>query len=233
MRKRGHFVVIEGTDGSGKATQTKLLRRFLQILNYPHQVISFPRYGGNPYSKLIEKYLRGEFGDLNNDVGTYLVSLAYAGDRFLAKPLIQRWLAEGDMVIADRYVPSNKAFMAAKLPSELRQDFIEWMDDLEYNINGIPREEMVIFLYMPSEKTFENIAQKKVREHLEGQERDIHESNIKYQEEVGKLYLNMAKTEPNWQIIECLNKKGELKKPEEIHQEIVDVLKQEGILKGV
>src|SRR3989344_40049 len=141
LPKKGHFVVIEGTDGSGKNTQVKLLRKKLQILGQQVQILEFPRYSGNPYGKIIGQYLRGEFGGLN-DVNTYLISLAYAGDRSLAKPDIEHWLKQKQIIIADRYVPSNKAYMSARLHKAQREQFIEWLDDLEYNINAIPREEL-------------------------------------------------------------------------------------------
>ncbi len=227
--KKGHFVVIEGTDGSGKATQAKMLRRKLQMMDFPHQVIGFPRYSGNPYGKLVGKYLNGDFGDLGADVGTYLVSLAYAGDRFLAKPQIQQWLHEGNLVIADRYVPSNKAYMSAKLPKEMRQNFIDWLDDLEYNINGIPREELVIFLFMPPKQSIKLVAKKEKREYLKEKGADIHENNIKYQQEAADVYLDMARQDLNWVMINCL-KKDQVKTPQEVHKEIVQTLTERGIL---
>lgn len=229
MRKRGHFIVIEGTDGSGKGTQSKMLRKKLQIMNYPHQAIEFPRYTGNPYGKLVAKYLRGEFGQLNTEVGTYLVSLAYAGDRFLAKPQIQQWLKEGSLVIADRYVPSNKAYMSAKLPFEHRDSFIEWLDDLEYNINGIPREELVIFLYVPPKTSQENVGKKNKRDYLDKASHDIHEADLNYLTESSKMYLHLAKQEPNWVVIECM-KKGEMKSIQQIHEEVMSILKEKKIL---
>lgn len=228
--RRGHFIVIEGTDGSGKATQVNLLRRKLQTLGFSHQVIGFPRYTGNPYGRLIGRYLKGDFGS-TEDVNSSLISLAYAGDRFLAKPLINQWLSDGNLVIADRYVPSNKAYMSAKLPEEMRGEFIEWLDDLEYNINDIPREELVIFLYVPPKVSHKNVGNKKDRDYIEKGAHDIHEQDMEYQKTSSDIYLKMAKEE-DWVIIECVND-GEMRSPKEIHEDINQVLKEKGILKGV
>ncbi len=224
MSKRGHFIVIDGTDGSGKATQVRLLRKNLQVRGVPNQVIEFPRYTGNPYGHLIKQYLNGDFGNIDN-VNTSLISLAYAGDRFLAKPMIEEWLKQKYLVIADRYVPSNKAYMSAKMPKGERQKFIDWLDDLEYNINGIPREELVIFLYVPPQMSQANIAKRGKQDHEDQGKQDIHEANLTYQQEVAQQYLNLAKTEDNWEVIECV-KDGLLRTPQDIHQQILQILKQ-------
>src|SRR5438045_2336719 len=112
--KKGFLIVIEGIDGSGKTTQANLLSGYLKSKNIPHEVINFPRYEDNLYGKLIRRYLNGEFGEAKK-VDPYLMSLAYAGDRNLAKPLIENWLLEGKIVVANRYVSSNKAHMGANL----------------------------------------------------------------------------------------------------------------------
>jgi dTMP kinase len=229
MAKRGHFIVIEGGDGAGKATQVRLLRKKLQIARIPTEVMEFPRYTGNPYGKLISQYLKGEFGDID-EVNTYLISLAYAGDRFLAKPQILNWLKAKYFVIADRYTPSNLAYMAAKMPSENRQTFIDWLDDLEYNINGIPREEIVIYLYVPVKISSENIRKRGSNDSSRIESHDIHERNQKYLQEVESIYLKLAKEEPHWVVINCLNKEGQLRSKEEIHQDIIYSLKDKKIL---
>lgn len=223
--KRGHFIVIEGTDGSGKATQVRQLRKKLQILGIRHQVMEFPRYTGNPYGRLIGDYLKGDFGS-TSDVNSSLISLAYAGDRALAKPQIESWLQDGELVIADRYVSSNKAYMAAKLSSDKRQEFIDWLDDLEYNINQIPREELTIFLYVPSEITSKNVNKRPSGKGAA----DIHERDLEYQKMTSSIYLKMAKEE-GWAVIECIEN-GEMKPPSKIHREIFNVLVEKGIIDG-
>ncbi len=227
-KKRGHFIVFEGTDGSGKATQVKLLRAELQRKGVKHQVIAFPRYGGNPYSKLISNYLNGDFGEVD-EVNNYLISLAYAGDRFLAKEIINDWLDQGYLVIADRYVSSNKAFMGAKLPKDKRQEFIDWLDDLEYSINGIPREELTLFLNVPVDLTFKNVAQKGGRDYLKNQTHDIHERNLNYQEETRKVYLGISEIEPGWEVINCIIKDKMIDR-QTIHSQIKQILSNKEII---
>ena len=105
---KGFLIVIDGIDGSGKSIQVDLLSKYLEEKNIPFEIISFPRYEDNEYGKLVKRYLEGEFGGIN-EVNPYLISLAYAGDRALAKPLIENWLNGGQVVIANRYVSSSKA----------------------------------------------------------------------------------------------------------------------------
>lgn len=226
--RKGHFIVVEGTDGSGKATQVRLLRRKLQTMDFPHKVVEFPRYSNNPYGKLIGSYLRGEFGK-KEQANSFLLSLAYAGDRFLAKPEILTWLHEGFLVIADRYTPSNKAYMAAKLPKESRKEFIDWLDDLEYNVNGIPREELTIFLYVDPLVSQSNAKKRGGKTIGVAEKHDIHESDLEFQKESSMLYLQLSKDEPNWVVIDCV-KNGAMRTTEEIHEDVLSVLKRKKIL---
>lgn len=226
--RKGYFVVIEGTDGSGKATQVRLLRRKLQTLDMDHKVLEFPRYNDNPYGKLIGNYLHGDFGK-KESTNSFLLSLAYAGDRFLAKPEILSWLKQGNIVIADRYTPSNKAYMAAKLPKEQRQDFIDWLDDLEYNVNGIPREDIVIFLYVDPKVSQKNAEKRGGKQGIKGEGHDIHEADAEFQKTSSELYLQMAKQEPNWVVIECLEN-GEMRSPQDINKAVITILQKNGII---
>lgn len=226
---RGHFIVIEGGDGAGKATQVRLLRKKLQISRIQTQVIEFPRYTGNPYGKLISQYLKGEFGDID-EVNTYLISLAYAGDRFLAKPLIEGWLKEKNFVIADRYTPSNLAYQAAKMLPEHRQGFVDWLEDLEYNTNGIPREELVIYLYVPAKISSENTAKRQSKDSTNSASQDIHERNTTYLEEVENIYLEFGKKEPHWVVINCISDEGKMRSIDEIHEDILKTIKQRKLI---
>ncbi len=218
----GKFIVIEGTDGAGKTTQIKLLESALKKESIAYKVIDFPRYKDNEYGKLIRRYLLGEFGNLEN-VSPYLASLPYAGDRLLAKPQITKWLEQGKLVIANRYAASNKAHMVVKLPLEKRQKFIDWLDNLEYKVNKIPEEDLVILLFLNHPK----IAQKNIN--IRGRQKDIHEDNLKYQKEVSYAFLNLSKQEKNWQVVNCA-KNNKMRKPEEIHKEILSILKKKNVL---
>ncbi len=134
---KGHFFVIDSTDGSGKGTQIKLLNKYFKENGISSETVDFPRYEDNIYGQMVGDYLKGKFGSVQ-EVDPYLASLMYAGDRLLAKPLVEKHLTGGKIVMANRYVSSNKAFMSAKLPVGERQKFIDWIDRLEYKTNTIP-----------------------------------------------------------------------------------------------
>ncbi len=213
--KKGLLVVIEGIDGSGKTTQINLLAKALTEKKVPYEVISFPRYKDNLYGKLVKRYLKGEFGSIS-EVNPYLMALSYAGDRFLAKPLINNWLTKGKLVLANRYVSSSKAHMGANLPEEKREAFIQWLDELEYETNGIPKEDSIILLEVDPK-----IGQKNVV----GRSPDLHEENLRHLEEANKIYLSLAKAENNWYVVDCM-RDGEMRSKESIHQDIVHILQK-------
>lgn len=228
--KKGKFLVIEGTDGSGKGTQLKLLEEKLKLLKIPFETIDFPRYEENVYGELIGQYLQGDLGS-KEDVNPYLISLAYAGDRLLAKPKIEKWLKEGKLVIANRYTTSNKAYMSAQMFEKSRRRYLDWLDKLEYQTNGLPKEDMVILLYLDPLTSYKNVGSKSKRSYLKNKSYDIHEQDLKYQHKVALNYLQLAKEEGNWEIINCLEGKV-MKPPETIHQELVELLKTKRIIRG-
>lgn len=209
--QKGRLIVIEGIDGSGKTTQIELLTKSLQEKNIPFEVISFPRYGDNIYADLVTRYLEGEFGDINS-VSPALMALAYAGDRALARPVIQKWLEEGKVVIANRYISASKAHMGANLPEEKRADFFKWLDELEYQTNNMPKEDLTILLQVNPEVAQKNIV---------GVVPDIHEESLKHLAEAAKIYLQLAQINPNWKIIEC-SKEGQMRSKENIHQDVLN-----------
>lgn len=207
MPKRGKLIVIEGTDGSGKATQTKLLAERLVREGYSVKTINFPQYGKKS-AKLVEDYLAGKFGRLD-EVSPYDASKYYAEDRKEAAPQIKKWLEEGHIVIANRYQQSNKGHQASKIkdPAE-RKRFMGWIDDLEYNQNKIPEADKVIFLHVPVEMAQGLITTR-------GNRKDIHEANLEHLKNTKKTYMEITEKE-GWLVIECV-KKGSLMPKEEIH----------------
>lgn len=214
MRK-GLLTVIDGIDGSGKTTQIKLLAKALKEQKVLFEIISFPRYKDNIFGKLIKKYLEGKFGSISQ-VNPYLISLAYAGDRDLAKPLIERWLSEGKVVIANRYVSASKAHLGANLQEEKREEFFKWLDELEYKINGIPKEDLTILLKVDPQLGQNNAS---------GKHHDIHEENLRHLELAYKIYLLLAKRANNWYVVDCMES-AQMKAPEEIHQTIIGLLQK-------
>ena len=215
----GKFVVIEGSDGSGKTIQIQLLTAFLRREEVPFQTISFPRYNSNNAGRAIQKYLSGEFGDPTK-VNPYLASLPYAIDQGLAKDKIQNWLKMGDLVIADRYLYSNLAFQAAKLKDKDKPAFRDWLLDLELKDIALPKENLVLYLYVPTEISSSLMSSRN---------KDGHEKNQNFQKEVEKEYSFLAKGK-NWITINCVQN-GKMLPKEKIHQEIVKVLAKRGYIK--
>ncbi|TSC88270.1 MAG: thymidylate kinase [Microgenomates group bacterium Gr01-1014_7] len=211
---KGKLIVIDGTDGAGKTTQINLLSRWLKEKKIAYEVISFPRYGQNQYAKLVKKYLEGEYGSINK-VDSYKISKFYAGDRLLAKPLIEKWLSRGKLVLANRYVSSNKAHMGANLPAKEREKFFKWLDKLEYETNGIPKEDLTILLDVDPK-----VGQKNV---LSKQKPDLHEDSLAHLEQANKIYLQLSGAEPNWQVVNCMQN-GQMRSKEDIHREIMNIL---------
>ncbi|HLC66288.1 MAG TPA: thymidylate kinase, partial [Candidatus Nanoarchaeia archaeon] len=130
---RGKLIVLEGIDGSGKTTQTKMLVARLKREGYAVETIDFPQYYTTFFGKMVAQYLRGEFGALDQ-VSPYLAAILYAGDRFERKEQLEQWLAEGKIVIANRYVSANMGHQASKIPRSKRAVFVQWLDQLEYGV---------------------------------------------------------------------------------------------------
>ena len=211
---RGKFIVFEGADGTGKTTQAKLLFDYLKEKKKDVVFSSFPNYQ-SAWGKMVRRYLDGEFGDVNQ-VSPYLASMLYAGDRLSESERIKKWQKAGKIIICDRYMASNIAHQVAKLqPPNSKLQFIKWLEELEYGENKIPKPDLVILLTIP-----ETIAQKFMRKRV----RDIHEKNVSYQKRVAKEFLDLAKANKNWAVVSN-TKGGGLKKINEVHKEIVEIVK--------
>jgi dTMP kinase len=221
-----NFLVVEGVDGSGKSTQIKLIIKHLEDEGIPYRFVHFPRTDSPVYGELIARFLRGDFGNLNA-VDPYLVALLYAGDRKDASLLIREWLNQGYLVLLDRYVYSNIAFQCAKLPNREMQEILKnWILDLEYNYNDIPRPDLNILLDVPFSFT-----QKKLSGTREGSERfylqglrDIHEEDLGFQKRVREMYLWQAQTCSDLKIINCVDAQGEMHTTDTIFAQILKQL---------
>lgn len=226
------FIVIEGLDGSGKSTQLKMLRKYLEDNKISYEYLHFPRTDSRIYGDLIARFLRGELGDINT-VNPYLIALIYAGDRNDAKEKILQWLSENKLVIVDRYVYSNIAFQCAKLNDENEiEKLSEWIKDLEYNYFKIPQPALNIFLNVPFEFTRKNLSYQRSgddRSYLNGKE-DIHEKDIDFQNRVRNIYLREVKKDQHLKIIDCANKQGKMSEAKDIFAKIIEQLKTETII---
>jgi dTMP kinase len=214
----GKLVAICGIDGSGKTLQCELLCRRAREAGVRVETISFPRYGEGFFGELIARYLRGEFGEEPGEVSPYLAALPFACDRWEAAPAMRAWLAEGALVVCNRYVSANLAHQGAKISSDAeRRKFLNWLEQLEYQIFQLPRPDLQVLLDVPAELAQELIL-KKARRQYTRQKRDIHESDIAYQGLTREVYRGLAAS-PGWVTIECAPG-GRLPPPEEIAEKV-------------
>ena len=214
--KKGKLIVIEGTDGSGKETQRKMLTERLENEKIPRSWMSFPRYG-TPTGELVRKYLSGEFGEPSS-VGPKFASSLYALDRFAASDEMKKILGEGKNLILDRHYQSNVAFQSAKAENYRdKRDVSDFIEKLELELYGIPREDAVLFLHVPT-----GVASELLRR--TGKVTDGHERNVEYLKKVEREYLKMAENGENWVKIDCApdGTADSLKTPSEIHEEVYD-----------
>lgn len=210
---KGILIVIDGIDGSGKTTQINLLKKYLSEKRIPFEAISFPQYGQNEFAKQIQDYLEGKLSKLD-EVDPYSVARLYAGDRLAVKERIKSWLDVGKLVIANRYVSSSKAHLGANLPENKKEEFMEWLDELEYQTNGMPKPDLNILL-----KVDPKIGQKNA---LSKNTPDIHEKNLSHEEKAAKIYLELSKMEENWVVVNCMI--GDKMRPkEDIQRDIIAI----------
>lgn len=228
-KRKGKLIVIDGGDGSGKTTQAQLLIDYFKKKKIPAKYVDFPQYYSSFHGKTVAKFLRGEFGSIDQ-VSPYLASLAYALDRASVKKEMEDFLKKGGIIIANRYTTSNMAHQAAKFKDKNHQeDFLKWVYDLEYKVNKIPKENLVIYLYVPWRTGLSLTQNKPVRHYLKGQTQDIHEKDLHYRQAVEKMYLELSQRYKHWVQIDCVEN-GAILPPQAIHQKILSVLKQKKYL---
>jgi thymidylate kinase (EC 2.7.4.9) len=212
----GKLVVIEGLDGSGKATQTALLCKALEAHGKSIRKVSFPDYDSNS-SALVKMYLAGQFGTNPSDVNAYAASSFYAVDRYASyKKDWGKFYEDGGIVIADRYTTSNAIHQCSKLPEKQWDDFLKWLFEFEYQLLGIPTPDMVIYLQIDS-----LVSQKlmSIRYESDESKKDIHESNLDYLNRSKKVAEYCA-DKLGWKTVHCVVD-GEVRSIEEIHEEII------------
>ena len=214
----GKLYVIEGVDGSGKATQTELLYQALLAEGKPVRKVSFPDYD-SPSSSLIKMYLNGEFGTDPQSVNAFATSVFFAVDRFASfRKDWQEFYENGGIIIADRYVTSNLVHQAGKISDAAEKErYIQWLSDLEYNIFGLPKPDRVIFLDMPPAYSLKLRQQR--NELKQGLTADIHEADQTYLQNAYENAIGIAKHQ-EWHTISCVAD-DKIRTIEDIHAEIV------------
>lgn len=217
----GKLIVIEGTDGSGKSTQFKLLSERLEKNGTAFRHIVFPRYSEES-SALIRMYLGGQFGSNPSDVNAYAASSFYAVDRYASYKMDWgQWYEEGGLVLSDRYTTSNAVHQASKEPEQDRQAFWSWLYDFEYDRLGLPRPDLIIYLDVPTDFT------EKLMRHREsdtGTTADIHEKDLSYLATCRNTGRAAAEFY-GWTVVNCV-RDGKMRSIEDIHQEVLQKVLQ-------
>lgn len=182
--------MLDGTDGSGKATQIKLLAARLRKSGRQVVIEDFPQYGRKS-AGLAEEYLNGKYGTANQ-LGPFIPSVFYAVDRFAARDRIRKNLALGKIVLANRYVTANMGHQGAKLKNRReRQDFFHWAEKLEYGFFKIPKPNQTILLYVPAKIAQKLVGNKKPRAYVRGKKLDLHEADLDHLARAADTYRQM------------------------------------------
>lgn len=215
----GKIAVIEGLDGCGKKTQTKVVSEFLKNVGLKSVVVSLPDYGSGSSAPL-RMYLNGEIdGSFAN---AYAASSFFAVDHFINHLKWKHEYENGGIILCDRYVTSNLIYQTSKLPMEERVSFVEWLCDFEYEKLALPRPDLVLLLDMPI-----NTSQDLIEKRYEGDnsQKDLHEKNTIYLKECRETSFFLAK-KFGWQIVSCTNTNGKLKAKKEISEEIIGIIRK-------
>ena len=228
MKKtKGKLIVIDGTDGSGKATQVALLSKRLQKEGCKIKNVDFPEYYKNFFGKFIGECLSEEKFNFVN-IHPKIASVLYAADRFESKQDIEKWLAQGYVVIANRYVSANQIHQGGKIHSaKERKEFLIWLDQMEYSIFKIPRPDVVLYLSLPISIVHALIAKRdsKGTRGYKGDKKDVHESDPKHLENARKSALKLVKELNNFVQIDCAPKKA-LLPIESVHELVYKEVKK-------
>ena len=212
----GKLIVLEGTDGSGKSTQFRLLTEYLTRQNRAFQKLVFPQYS-EPSSALIRMYVGGEFGSRPSDVNAYAASAFYAVDRYASyKKVWGDWYQDGGLVVSDRYTTSNAVHQASKEPEEQQAAFLTWLYDFEFQKLGLPEPDLTIYLDVPTDFTEKLLRSREAATHTQA---DIHEQDAGYLATCRRMGRLAAK-QYGWTVIDCV-KDGVMRSIEDIHEEIV------------
>lgn len=218
--QKGIFVVIDGIDGSGKATQSRLLSERLLVEGHVVEKIGFPRHGTPMFGELISECLAGKHGDFVH-LDPKIASTLYALDRYEASPQIRQWLEEGKVVIADRFSSANQIHQGGKIMDAGKRDaFLAWLEKLEHEVLGIPRPDAVVYLRVPVETSLHLLSKEREVKNaaLEGEAQDVVEKDRMYLERSYESAERLS-VAPNWHVVEC-TENGSLRTPEAIHEDV-------------
>jgi len=219
--KNGSFIVIDGTDGSGKATQTELLLKRLKKEKVKVKKIDFPRYSQNHFGRLLDECLKkGSHGDFIS-ISPKIASTLYAADRFESSKKIREWLDKGYTVVSDRYVSANQIHQGGKITDEKeRKEFLKWLDIVEYRVFGIPKPDVIVYLHVPIEVSLKLIME---RAQKSGVAADQAEANAHHLYKSQQSALKIIEKNNKWIKVNC-TVDNQMCAREDIHEEIVKKL---------
>lgn len=219
-KKKGKLIVIDGTDGSGKSTQVKLLEERLKKEGYKVKVADFPEYYDNFFGAFIGHCLSEQYYNFLN-VHPKIASVLYAADRWESKEKIEKWLADGYVVLSNRYVSANQIHQGGKIANPAkRKKFIQWLDEMEYGTFKIPKPDLTLYLSLPINIILELIEKRESsqmkRKYLR-KHKDVHESDVAFLENSRRSAMWLPKILKNFIKIDCAQG-GNIMSREEIHE---------------
>src|SRR2546427_13215000 len=218
MTAPGKLIAVEGIDGSGKRTQVELLTLSLKARGHSVFPTGFPQYD-SWFGKMVGQFLNGDLGPLES-VDPHFTTLLYAGDRFEAKPTLTAALANGQIVLVDRYIDSNLAHQTARVPPAKRSKFLEWISHLEYGIYGLPREDLILYLRVPAGEAQRLVHKKSARSYTTAKQ-DILEASLRHLELAADMYDLLSRDAP-WVTVQCFDAaRGEMRPPQDIAREVL------------
>lgn len=220
----------------GKGTQAQLLVGRGRDAGLKCTLFSFPRYGTNPFSEAVARYLNGEFGS-TREVPPEFSSLLYAGDRFAVRAELIQALATDDLVVCDRYVASNLAHHGAKLEAAAREAFVAWLSEIEFELYELPRPAVTVLLDAPVSVARSLVASKADRGYTK-LSHDIHESDLEYLAVCRDLFMTLAsQNERTWRVVPIVSPSGRTRTKLEIARDVIaaviDVVPSLGLARSV
>ncbi|MEK7081126.1 MAG: deoxynucleoside kinase [Patescibacteria group bacterium] len=228
MAKKGKLIVIDGTDGSGKATQVKLLAKTLRNEGYKIKIVDFPEYYKNFFGAFIGHCLSEQYYNFLN-VHPKIASIMYAADRWESSGEMRNWLKKGYIIIANRYVSANQIHQAGKIKNaKKRNNFMKWLDEMEYKVFKIPRPDITLYLDLPVKiilKLLKHRESSRMKRAYLKKKKDVHEADINFLINSRQSALKLVKEIPNFIKIDCAPK-GEILSRGIIHEEVYKKVKK-------
>jgi len=223
MTTPGKLIAVEGIDGSGKRTQVEILTLTLKARGHSVYSTGFPQYD-SWFGKMVGKFLNGDLGPLDS-VDPHFSAMLYAGDRFETKYKLEAALDSGQIVLVDRYIASNLAHQTARVPPAQRSEFLQWIEHLEYEIYGLPRENLILYLRVPPQEAQRLVALKSARSYTSVQ-RDLQEASLRHLEDAAEMYESLSRSTP-WATIQCFDAtRNAMREPEDIAMEVLAAVEE-------